>query len=710
MRVADKLLTEPRAKEMLAAYGVRVPRGSFVRTAEEAASAAAAIGFPVVLKLVSGDVVHKTEAHGVALGLTTDGAVRSAANEMAERCRANGWSLEGFLVEEMIRATHEVIVGGVVDPRFGPMLMVGLGGIFVEVLDEVAMAVCPIDRAQARRMIRSLRSSRVLLENVRGRPPASEDALVDALLAVGGPDGFLMANAGAIESLDINPLMLDALRATAADVRIIPRSAPLPKASSRRTLPDFAALFAPRTIGVAGASSNRITFGNIFIQRLRDYGYDGDIYPIHPQAAQIEGLSSYASLQDVPKTIDYLYVAVPPDQVADLLAGARERVRFAQIITSGFGEIEEGAARQERLAGVLRDSDVRVLGPNCLGTHSPRGRLTFLEFVSKETGGVGIVSQSGGLSIDIARRGRGIGLEFSGIVTIGNSVDLTAADLLEFYARDAQTRVIGAYLEDVKDGRRFFDVLLENRGKKPVVLLVGGRTAAGRRAASSHTGALASDGRIWDAIARQTGAVLVDTLDEFLDALLGFQFLTPHLGAPTKQVVLFGNGGGASVLATDYFARKGLDIGPLPRPTLEALERLDLPPGSSIVNPIDTPAGTLRQEEGRIAQRIVEAVFSTSAADAFVMHLNLAAIVSFTDRRADILGNLMQAALELRSKYQARTHFVLVLRSTGEPELEERRRIETERAVSMGIPVYTELQPAANALAALAYYESNAGS
>lgn len=707
--MADQLLTEPQAKAMLAAYGMRTPRGTFVRTAGEAASAAAAIGFPVVLKLVSPDVVHKSEAHGVVLGLTSESAVRSSANNMAERCSAQGWRLEGFLVEETIRATHEVIVGGVVDQRFGPMLMVGLGGIFVEVFDDVAMAVCPIDRAQAQRMIHSLRSARVLLESVRGRSAASESALVEALLAIGGRDGFLMKNASEIESLDINPLMLDAQRAIAADVRIIPRSTPLRETSARREMPDFSVLFAPRTIGVAGASSNRITFGNIFIQRLRDYGYDGEIYPIHPQAAQIEELLSYPSLQAVPKTIDYLYVAVPPDQVAALLADANGRVRFAQIITSGFGEVEDGAAREERLERVLQDSQVRVLGPNCLGTHSPRGHLTFLEHVSSKTGTVGIVSQSGGLSIDISRRGRGVGLEFSGIVTIGNSIDLTAADLLEFYARDAQTRVIGAYLEDVKDGRRFFEALEHNRGKKPVVLLVGGRTAAGRRAASSHTGALASDGRIWDAIARQTGAVLVDTLDEFLDALLAFQFLTPHMGAPTEHVVLFGNGGGASVLATDYFARKGLDVGPLPRATLDALERLDLPPGSSIVNPIDTPAGTLRQEEGRIAQRIIEAVFSTSAADAFVMHLNLAAIVSFTDRRTDILANLMQAALELRSKYQSRTHFVLVLRSTGEPELEERRRIETERATAMGIPVYAELQSAANALAAVAFWERNAG-
>ena len=708
MRMADQLLTEPQAKEMLAAYGVRTPRGTVVRAPEETASAAAALGFPVVLKLVSSDVVHKTEAHGVALGLASESAVQKAANEMAERCRAQGLRLEGFLVEEMVRATHEAIVGGVVDARFGPMVMVGLGGIFVEVFDDVVMAVCPIDRAQAQRMIRSLRSARVLLEAVRGRPAASEGALVEVLLAIGGSHGFLVENAERIDSLDINPLMLDAECSTAADVRIIPRSAPLQARSAPREMPDFSALFAPRTVGVAGASSNRITFGNIFIQRLREYGYDGDIYPIHPQAAQIETLQSYPNLKAVPKTIDYLYVAVPPDQVADLLADANGRVRFAQIITSGFGEVEDGAVRQERLERALRDSHVRVLGPNCLGTHSPRGHLTFLEHVSSETGTVGVVSQSGGLSIDISRRGRGMGVEFSGIVTIGNSIDLTAADLFEFYARDPQTRVIGAYLEDVKDGRRFFEALEHNRGKKPVVLLVGGRTAAGRRAASSHTGALASDSRIWEAIARQTGAVLVDTLDEFLGALLAFQFLTPHLGNPTTNVVLFGNGGGASVLATDYFARTCLDIGPLPQPTLDALARLDLPPGSSIVNPIDTPAGTLRQEEGRIAQRIVEAVFSTSAADAFVMHLNLAAIVSFTDRRADILGNLMQAALDLRSKYQARTHFVLVLRSTGEPELEERRRIETERATAMGIPVYAELQSAADALTAVAFHERNA--
>src|SRR5690606_23219695 len=176
-----------------------------------------------------------------------------------------------------------------------------------------------------------------------------------------------------------------------------------------------------------------------------------------------------------------------------------------------------------------------------------------------------------------------------------------------------------------------------------------------------HTGALAGDDRVWVALSRQTGCVLVDTLDQFLDTLLIFQALQPRGHAPTREIVVFGNGGGTSVLATDLFARLGLEVTPFAEPTLAALRALKLPPGSSITNPIDTPVGTLQQEEGRIAEKILDAIFATGEPQALVMHLNMAAFVGRT--RGDVLGNLMQSALRVQSRYPGRAHFVLALRS-----------------------------------------------
>lgn len=465
----------------------------------------------------------------------------------------------------------------------------------------------------------------------------------------------------------------------------------------------FAPLFAPKTIAVVGASATGLTAANTFIRRMREYGYGGRIYPIHPTATEIDGLMAYRSFAATPEPIDYAYVVIAAAHVPNLLAGANGRVRFAQVISSGFGEIDEGKQLQEQLVTAARKSGLRLLGPNCFGMYSPRGRLTFVENSLQEVGSVGVISQSGGLGTDIVRRGQGRGLRFSGVVTVGNCADLGPNDLIEFYLADPQTRVIGMYIETAKDGRRFFDILHDARATKPVVILKGGRTQLGSMATASHTGALASDDRVWVALSRQTGCVLVDTLDQLIDTLLVFQMLTPRPARPTYQIVMFGNGGGTSVLATDYFARLGLEVRPFDRKTLDALTALKLSPGSSIVNPIDTPIFTLEQDEGRIVEKILDAIYATADPETLVMHLNMAAFVGRTSNR--VLENLMQAALRVQAKYPSQAHFVLVLRSDGEPEVEERKRKFRATALGLGIPVYDEMANAGIALAALQHHE-----
>jgi acyl-CoA synthetase (NDP forming) len=465
----------------------------------------------------------------------------------------------------------------------------------------------------------------------------------------------------------------------------------------------FAPLFEPRSVAVIGASSTAPNQANNFLRNLRDYGFAGAIYPIHTTATEIDGLLAYPTLAATPGPIDYAFVAIAAPRVPDILQAANGRVRFAQVMSSGFAESEAGVALQHALVRAAHAGGMRLLGPNCLGTHSPRGRLTFLERAPPETGAVGVISQSGGLSVDILRRGQNRGLGFSGLVTVGNSADLGPSDLLEFFLADPLTRVIGLYIEDIADGRRFFNLLSRANAKKPVVLLKGGRTAAGQRAAASHTGSLAQDDRIWSAMARQTGTILVDTLDEFLAALLIFQTLQAHPKEATQRVVLFGNGGGTSVLASDAFARNGFAISTFDDPTLAALAELHLPAGSSIANPIDVPASILRQENGAVGERILDVIHSAGTVHALVMHLNLPVILAY--RNVDLLGNLMKAALTVRSRHQGQTHFVLVLRSDGEPDIEARKRDYRHQAVALGIPVFDELAEAGKALAALATYE-----
>lgn len=465
----------------------------------------------------------------------------------------------------------------------------------------------------------------------------------------------------------------------------------------------FEPLFLPRTVAVVGASSKGSALANLFIRRILDFGYEGAVYPIHPSAETIEGLAACRHLSDTPQPVDYAYIAIPAAQVPQLLAAAGGHVRYAQVISSGFGESADGKQLERDLVDAAAAGGLRLLGPNCMGIYSPRGRITYTEVASTETGGVGVVSQSGGLSTDIIRRGLVRGIRFSGVVSIGNSADLNAIDLLEFYLADDQTKVIGLYVESSKDGRRLFEALREARAAKPVVILKGGRSADGAIAAASHTGSLAADNRVWDALTRQTGTVLVDTLNEFIDVLLAFSCLSSRPERPTHHVVLFGNGGGASVLGVDAFARAGLRVPRFGQSTLDALSAFRSSPGTSIENPIDAPVGTMQQDDGRVAEQVLDAVFETARPHAVVMHLSMPAFAGRT--KAEVLDNLIAAALRAQSRHPQSGHFLLVLRSDGNVRIDERKREFRDRAIALGIPVFDELEDAARCLAAMGFYE-----
>ncbi len=474
--------------------------------------------------------------------------------------------------------------------------------------------------------------------------------------------------------------------------------------NKNKILQEFTPLFAPATVAVIGASTkNSVALPNTFIRRIREFGFKGDIYPIHPSATEIEGVAAYPSLAETPKPIDYAYIAVSAAQIPPMLEAAKGRVRFAHVISSGFAEADEGKDLQDQLVAAARAGGMRLVGPNCMGMFSPRGGITFAEVGLQPAGGVGVVSQSGGLGTDIIRRGLARGIQFSGLVTVGNCADVVPSDLLEYYFADAQTKVIGLYIETAKDGRRMFELLRAARAQKPVVILKGGRTQQGLAAAASHTGSLAGDDRVWIALSRQTGCVLVDTLDQFIDTLLLFQSVTPKTHKPTRRIALFGNGGGTSVLATDYFARLGLDVSPFEQSTINELAALQLPPGTSITNPVDCPVGTLQQDDGRVAEKILDIIVASGKPDGLVMHLNLS---SFAGRaKPEVLDNLMAAALRVQQKYPGQAHFVLVLRSDGEPALEERKRAFRDKARAMGVPVYDEMPSVGHALAALQAHE-----
>jgi acyl-CoA synthetase (NDP forming) len=701
-------LDELAGKRLLRSVSIPVPRGCLARDAEDAAAKASELAPPLVAKVVSANILHKSDVGGVRLRLADAAAVRDAVAAMSDVPAIKAGGIDGWLVEEMAPAGQEIVIGGYRDPKFGPVVMVGLGGIFVEILKDVAFRICPIDATDAWAMLAELKGA-ALLDGARGRRPLDKDALVDALIRVGGRDGLLMQLQSDIAELDINPIILGERGLVAVDARVIltdPKALQYDRAKrpydELPALERFRPLFEPRTVGVLGASAKgSVALANTFIRRMKAFGFTGDLYPIHPEATEIEGLPAYKSIAATPRPIDYAFVAIGAERIGPILAAADGHLRFAQVISSGFGEVEGGGDLERDLVDKAHRGGVRVIGPNCLGTYSPRAGLTFPDNAPREVGSIGIISQSGGLTTNMIKRGQVRGLRFSGAVTAGNCADVTPADLLEFYLADPLTKAIGCYLEDVKDGRGFFE--LSRDGGKPVVLLCGGRSAQGRLAAASHTGALADDGRVWTALCAQTPCVEVATLDEFVDTLLTLQYLTLRPQRPTRRVVMFGNGGGTSVLGADFFAAHGLDVSPFAPAVRARLEALELPPGSSVANPIDTPVATLQENNGEAARRILDIVYDEAAPDAIALHLNMS---SFSGRDGvdpiDSIFGFIEAAV---AAHGDAAHLVLAFRTDGDPALEERKRKYRETAGRLGIPMFDEIPELVKALAAVAHLE-----
>ena len=698
------VLDEAAAKQLVAECGIAVPRSVIARDPGDAAEKARRLAAPFVVKVVSPDILHKSDVGGVRLGLVDAKAVRTAITEMAALPCIEGRHIDGWLVEEMGPKGEEFVVGAFRDPQFGPMIMVGLGGIMVEVMKDVAFRLCPITADDAGAMLDELKGA-ALLAGVRGRPPLDRGALVSALLAIGGGDGLMMCEPR-IAELDLNPVLVGTRGLMAVDARIIldgspARIAASPKAD-RTALETFRPLFEPATVAVLGASAKGgSALANTFIRRMKAFGYKGAIYPIHPSAEEIEGLPAYPTLAGTPEPIDYAFVALGAERIPGIIAEAKGRVRIAQVISSGFSEVEGGGGLEQELIATARSNSVRIVGPNCLGTYSPRGGLTFPEDAPRETGTIGLISQSGGLTTNMIKRGQVKGLLFSGAVTVGNCADVQPAELLAYYLADPQTKAIGCYVEDVKDGRAFFE--LARDGGKPIVLLRGGRSAQGRIAAASHTGALAGASQAWAALCAQTPCAEVATLDEFLDALLALQELELRPARPTRRVVMFGNGGGSSVLGADFLAAHGLDVSPFPPDVRARLEKLDLLPGSSVANPIDTPVATLQQDGGRVARQIIDLVYAQGRPDAIALHLNMS---SFQGRGGvDPVDGIFGFVADAMAANPGAAHMMVAFRTDGDPGLEERKRAYRETARKIHVPLFDEIPELAKALAVVAHLE-----
>ncbi len=347
-------------------------------------------------------------------------------------------------------------------------------------------------------------------------------------------------------------------------------------------------IFHPQSIAVVGASDNPSTQGYNFTYHLRDYGYQGKIYPVNPRYTEILGIKAYPSIREIPGPVDYVISAVPASAVLDMLDDcAQKGVKAVHLFTGRFGETgrPESAELEQEILEKVRKSGIRLIGPNCLGLYYPREGISFGYDFPKEPGSVGLAAQSGGGALNFVYLGMLRGIRFSKVISYGNALDLNECDYLDYFSQDPETKIILMYIEGVRDGKRFFNSLSRAAATKPVIILKGGRGQAGMRATASHTAALAGSMKIWENLIAQAGAISAQDFDEMADLAVSFYFLPPIQG---PRVGVVGGGGGPSVLAADQCEEAGLDVIPLPADIREELKSKGIAIWDWIGNPSDS--------------------------------------------------------------------------------------------------------------------------
>jgi acetyl coenzyme A synthetase (ADP forming)-like protein len=580
-------LGAPEAQLFCDRYGISTPKQGLAKTSTEAVKLAGRFGFPVVLKIVSDDILHKTEAGGVITGVGSAAEVRRSFDELiknAKRYRKNA-AIQGVQVQQMLKGGQEVMVGAVTDPSFGKLIAFGLGGVLVEVIKDITFRLAPVGKKDAMSMLDSVGASEVL-RGVRGQKGVDRAALADIICKV----SKLVNDFPEIHEVDLNPIFATEKGAHAVDVRIVLGDNPAMRQrfDQSEILAAMQRIMNPRAVAVIGASSEDGKIGNSVMKNLINGGYQGAIYPIHPKADEILGCKAYASVLEVQDGIDVAVFAIP----AKFCAGAmeevgRKKIPGAVMIPSGFAEVGEQAL-QDELVAVARKHNVRVMGPNIYGFYyTPQNLCATFCTPYDVKGKVALSSQSGGVGMSIIGFSRTTRMGVSAIVGLGNKSDLDEDDLLTYFEQDENTQVIAMHCEDLKDGRAFADVASRVSKKKPIVMLKAGRTALGARAAASHTGALAGNDKIYDDVLRQCGVIRAKSLNDMLQFARGLQVLPTPKG---ENIVIITGAGGSGVLLSDACVDNGLTLMKMP-PDMDAAFRKFIPPFGAAGNPVDITGG-----------------------------------------------------------------------------------------------------------------------
>lgn len=594
--MATSTLSEAASKTLLGGYGIPFAKEIVTASAADAVRAAQEIGYPVVVKLSGDGIAHKTERGLVKLNLASDNDVSTACNDLIARTTPDDGEVS-FLVAEMVKGERELIIGVVTDPQFGPMVLLGIGGIFAEAINDVAIRQLPVTSAEAISMIDDL-AYQSILGQFRGSHSVDRQQLADIVVQM----GKVMADHPHIASLDINPLIIRVDGSCVAVDALVEIGTPQIHDPNTRVATfspspaHYEALFNPRGIVVVGASSHPGKFGFVSLHNVLVNKYLGKVFATNLQQENILDVQTVASVTDLPRgEIDLAFFCTPAAVNEQLLRDcASIGIKSVFIASAGYRESgNAGAVAESSLLSLANSLDILIAGPNGQGVISTPPSLC-LQIVAPfpPVGHISIASQSGNFVSSFLNYSRQSGVGVARAVSAGNATQIGIANYLDYFATDDVTHVGLTYVESVDDGLALSKAMHSFTAKKPLVVLKGGSTAAGSRAAQSHTGALASDDRIFSGVMKSIGATKVDSVEDAFDIAAAFATQPLPRG---NRVAILTTVGGWGVVTADALARNGvLQLTELSDDLMAQLSDL-LPPRWSRNNPIDCAGGETRE-------------------------------------------------------------------------------------------------------------------
>ncbi|MEA1872157.1 MAG: CoA-binding protein [Chloroflexota bacterium] len=464
-------------------------------------------------------------------------------------------------------------------------------------------------------------------------------------------------------------------------------------------------LFSPSSVAIVGASLNPFSGGYQFTRFLIDHGFQGKLYPVNPKLSEVLGLRVYPRLVEIPESsVDYVISCIPAEGVLSLLDNCGQKnVKLVHLFTARLKET--GRDKETKLQGEIlekaRRLGIRILGPNCMGIYYPKLGLSFNYELPRESGPVGGFFQSGGGAGEFVRYAALRGVRFSKIISYGNASDIDETELLNYFTSDSETKVIASYIEGVKDGGKFAEALAMAAKKKPVIILKGGRGKTGAKLALSHTASLAGSVKVWQAMLKQYGAIMVSNFQELIDQVVAFTFLPPITG---RRVIVAGGGGGKSMVSADVWEEEGFE---LPELSVEFRKKLkeQIPEiWDWVRNPIDA---SLFQGTPVVDINLLEWLSNEGGSDILVANLTQDDPLSNDIWEKVLAANFLHSLMAIKKKGKP----VICVIETGEIGLAEmeswkwRAIAETRRQIiNQGLAVFPSPERAAKATRRLVNY------